>query len=100
MMVDEYDTQSTFAYFFKISRKGNLIFIHLKLIFRKNVIDENRFKILFYNKKKMSQKNLWWSISMTHPSVHCVALSERFTSAVRETGAFRHNGGPIQGTPW
>ena len=53
MMVDEYDTQSTFAYFFfKISRKVNLIFDHLKLIFPKNVIDENRFKIWFYNKKK------------------------------------------------
>jgi len=65
MMVDEYDTQSTFAYFFKISRKWNLIFIHLKLIFRKNVIDENRFKMWFYNKKMMSQKNLWWSMSMT-----------------------------------
>ena len=31
MMVDEYDTQSTFAYFFKILRKLNLIFIHLKI---------------------------------------------------------------------
>ena len=45
MMVDEYDTQSTFAYFFKISGKLNLIFDHLKIIFRKNVIEENRFKM-------------------------------------------------------
>ena len=44
MMVDEYDSQSTFAFFFKISRKLNLIFDHLKLIFRKNVIDEYWFK--------------------------------------------------------
>jgi len=69
MMVDKYDTYiltlSTFADFFKISRKVNLIFDHLKLIFRKNVIDENRFKMWFYNKKMMSQKNLWWSMSMT-----------------------------------
>jgi len=73
MMVDKYDTYiltlSTFADFFKISRKVNLIFDHLKLIFRKNVIDENRFKMWFYNKKMMSQKNLCWSMSMTHPIV-------------------------------
>ena len=55
MMVNEYDTQSTFAYFFKISRKWNLIFTHLKLKFRKNVIDENRLRMRFYNKKMMSQ---------------------------------------------
>ena len=76
MMVDKYDTYiltlSTFADFFKISRKVNLIFDHLKLIFRKNVINENRFKMWFYNKKMMSQKNLWWSMSMTHPSVQCL----------------------------
>ena len=51
--------------FFKISRKVNLIFDHLELILSKNVIDENRFKIWFYNKKIMSKKNLWWSMSMT-----------------------------------
>ena len=31
--------------FFNISRKVNLIFDHLKLIFPENVIDENRFEI-------------------------------------------------------
>ena len=57
-MVDEYDNRSSFAYFFKILRKLNLIFIHLKLIFRKNVIDENRLRIRFYNKKVMSQDKI------------------------------------------
>ena len=45
--------------FFKISRKVNLIFDHLKLIFPKNVIDENRFKIWFYNKKKRCPKRIY-----------------------------------------
>ena len=40
-MVDEYDTQSTFAYFFQNFEKIKSHFDHLKLIFRKNVIDEN-----------------------------------------------------------
>ena len=56
MMVDEYDTQSTFAYFFQNFEKSEPHFWPPRTNFSKNVIDENRFKMWFYNKKNNAQK--------------------------------------------
>ena len=91
MMVDEYDTQSTFAYFFKISRKWNLIFTHLKLNFRKNVNDENRLRMRFYNNKMMSQvripknwkiEGVWHTLLYIH-AVRNVRMYTLYIHAVR-----------------
>ena len=45
-----------FTYFFKILRKLNFIFDRLKLIFRKNIIDDNHFKMWLSIKKSVQKE--------------------------------------------